>query len=389
MSFRNPTLLTLGLTGSFAGHRYRVAGRVVMGVLEAGGPYYWNEFNLVDNDGKSATLVYEETAQGGEWRLFTLFEPASPLTPQEALAKQVGDTVNLDGQPMRVTLLDQSHVYHIEGEAPEGVEVGDVARYFNAEGRGKMIVVSWTGDEVEFYHGMNLPRGAVAAAFGLARETPSFSLGSRTGSSGVFRWVPRLAGVLVVLVAIFAIYASCGPHRPRGTPPKPKSPASRLAVGWAGTLDGQTYRISRQAVVEVAEVGLRYDRHEYDLLDEQGGGALLIDDARPGAQNWFLFIALKPDQPLTPVQAAAKRLGDTVEFDAWTARVTDLFRTTIGRVQAAEQPAAGGATVFYGFTAQSGTNRFLVRWNETGLTLHHGKAMPEKLVMDVFGKKSP
>ncbi|MEI9864534.1 MAG: hypothetical protein WDN00_08275 [Limisphaerales bacterium] len=33
----------------------------------------------------------------------------------------------------------------IEGRAPDGVEVGDVANYFNAEAGDMMQVVSWTG----------------------------------------------------------------------------------------------------------------------------------------------------------------------------------------------------------------------------------------------------
>ena len=178
MSFENPTRLRIGMHGNFAGKDYRLIGRVVMGVTDDGETYYWNEFNLAASDGTSADLVYEETERGGEWRLFTLFDPEYPMTAADAATKRVGDHLNLTGTDVRVTLLDTSRVYHIEGQAPEGVEVGDVANYFNAEAGGIMQVVSWTGEEVEFYNGVNLARGVVNSAFNLPPE-PSGSAGTK------------------------------------------------------------------------------------------------------------------------------------------------------------------------------------------------------------------
>ena len=37
------------MTGTLSGTRYRVVGRVVLGMEEGGETYYWNEFNLVDD----------------------------------------------------------------------------------------------------------------------------------------------------------------------------------------------------------------------------------------------------------------------------------------------------------------------------------------------------
>ena len=71
--------------------------------------------------------------------------------------------------------MDESLVCEIEGEAPEGVELGDVAHYFNAESGNEMVVVSWTGDEVEFYRGVNIPARAVSSAFGVS-AVPSGAL---------------------------------------------------------------------------------------------------------------------------------------------------------------------------------------------------------------------
>ncbi len=144
MSFENPTRLRIGMHGNFSGKDYRLVGRVVLGETEAGETYYWNEFNLVAGDGSYADLVYEETERGGEWRLFTMFDPEYPLTAADAATKRIGDRLNLNGTDVRVTLVETSHVYRIEGQAPEGIEVGAEADYFNAEAGEIMQVVSWT-----------------------------------------------------------------------------------------------------------------------------------------------------------------------------------------------------------------------------------------------------
>ena len=141
MSFANPTRLRIGMHANFGGKDYRLVGRVVMGVTDDGETYYWNEFNLEGKDGSYADLVYEESERGGEWRLFTMFEPEYPMTAADATTKRIGDRLNLTGTDVRVTLLDTSRVYRIEGKAPEGVEVGDVAKYFNAEAGSIMQVV--------------------------------------------------------------------------------------------------------------------------------------------------------------------------------------------------------------------------------------------------------
>ena len=140
-------------------------GRVVLGEEEDGETYYWNEFNLESDDGEEATLVYEETESGGEWRLFQMFEPEYPMTAEDAATKRAGDPLNLEGTQVFIRLVAESRVYHIEGKAPEGVEVGDVAHYFNALSGNTMIVVSWTGEEVECYKGLDLSPTTVSSAF--------------------------------------------------------------------------------------------------------------------------------------------------------------------------------------------------------------------------------
>src|SRR5260370_40802875 len=94
-------------------------------------------------------------------------EPTRGLSAEDAAAKRVGGTMDLDGTRVRVTLVRQSRIYHVEGTAPEGEAVGCLADYFNAEAGNEMFVVSWTGSEIEFYRGRTIPKSEVASAFQL------------------------------------------------------------------------------------------------------------------------------------------------------------------------------------------------------------------------------
>ena len=386
MSFANPTPLRVGMTGTLAGTRYRVAGRVVLGMEDAGETYYWNEFNLVDDAGDSVTLVYEESESGGEWKLFTWFEPDNPRSVPEAAAQRVGDEVNFDGTPLRVTLVDESRVYHIEGEAPEGVEMGDVAHYFNAEAGNKMQVASWTGDEVEYYRGVDLPRGTVATAFGLPSERSAASFLSAPdegglASSGV---VLKVVGALLFLAIIFASYSSCRPTVRRPTLVKTTAPSSPLTVGSSFTLAGKNYIVTSHAVVEIAQVGQVHERHEYKLLDHDGNPALLVYGLKPSAKDGALFTPIQPLDPLTPQQAAALRAGDTVNLDGSVAPVSQLFRSVIRQADSPESPDSRIGTMSFGFSGKSGETLLLARWNDGGIAFYRGRNLDAKEVTAGF-----
>src|SRR5262245_46398834 len=130
MRFDNPTPIRIGMVGEFFRKRYRVAGRVVLGMEELGRTFFWNEFNLVNTEGEALDLVFEITEEGAEWRLLTLFDPEPPLAAAVAATKRVGDHINLGGTNVVVTAVSESRIYHIEGVAAEGEDLGDVAKYF-------------------------------------------------------------------------------------------------------------------------------------------------------------------------------------------------------------------------------------------------------------------
>jgi hypothetical protein len=389
MSFKNPTPIQVGMTCNLVGRQYRVAGRMVLGMEEGGETYYWNEFHLVSGEGRAATLVFEETDRGGQWRLFTMFDPVSPLSAAEAAGKRVGDTITLGGTTMRVTLVDESRVYHIEGEAPEGVELADLARYFNAEAGGEMIVVSWTGDEVEFYRGMDVEASVVAAAFGLPME--ALGRQRRSGSSVSIppEWTRRTVIALMAGVVGFSAYSSCAPSRRAVTVSKVRAPAPPLAANAIGKLEGATYRIRAHVMAEVAQAGLSYERHEYHLADAHGNQVLLVCGLKPGATEWVWLAPVEPPQLLTPYVAAAKRSGEGVELAGVQATVADLFRSTVIQVQSAEASDLTNGLVWYGFAARSAAQVFLARWTEGSITCYRGKTVPSKEVVAAFAHPLP
>lgn len=396
MSFANPTPLRIGMSGTLGGRRFRVAGRVVMGMEEGGETYYWNEFNLVDERGDdSVTLVFEETESGGEWKLFTLFDPGTPLTAADAASRRVGDRVNLDGTPRRITLVDESRVYHIEGIAPEGVEVGDVAHYFNAETGDKMLVASWTGNEIEFYWGADLPRGTVAQAFGVS-ETPVRRSFAASGAASdwadgrsydsMSQFVQKAVGVVLVVAVACAILSFCTPRR-ASIAKKVSAPPAPLEVARFGMVNGTRWQIRRHGVMEIAQVGRIYERHEYVLEDDAGGRVLVVCGLQPGEADWVWFTPLAPDAPLTPAQAAALRVGDEVNVDGWVGRVTQLHQATVRQAnQLGNTPLRMGA-IEWAFEARSGATPLLARWDAEGIVFYRGERRPAQALAAAFMPK--
>lgn len=399
MSHANPTPLLVGATGTLDRRRMRVAGRVVMGMEEDGETYYWSEFNLVDGFGRSATLVYEETDDGPEWKLFKPFVPLRALTAAEAAAKRVGATVALDGQPAEITLVGESRVHHLEGVAPEGVEVGDVANYFNVDTGERMLVVSWTGDEIEFFEGFDLPAEQVGQAFGFAAadEPPmlpqsfarSFSSGSGLpiAGSSVLKWV----GVALTLLSGFSLY-SCnwGDSSVSFTsaPVKQSAPAVQLATGAQGTLAGRRYTVMGRALVETARVGRRHDQREYALLSDRHEPALLVNELLGTRREWHLF-ELRRDRLLGdmgPYDAATQKTGTALRLGHDSLRIVDLCQVTALSVEAAD--ADTWPRIQYGFLAEGGGNWLAARWTEAGLRAHVGRPIPESEVLAAFGAGS-
>lgn len=396
MSYENPTALRLGQSGTIDGRRFTVRGRVVMSmVADDGETYTWEEFNLVDDAGSAVTLVWEETEDGPTWKWFTLYAPREPLTPAEAARKRVGDTVTFEGRQIPVTLVDSSKVAFIEGEAPEDVEVGDVAHYFNADAGGRLFVASWDPSYIEFYLGRDLPAGRVEEAFGLLASTQSpaalfrDSAGAAAGGAGgqLGKTIVWLVVIGFVTLVSFAGLRACSSRTTSGAAPRsstPKIVAPRLATGAHGVLDGRDYAIVGRAEVEIASPGRRYREEEYLLRDAAGEEALLAQGLA-GGPGWMLLRPTKAPVGFTAFDAAALRRGQAFSMGEKSSTVAQLILAMNRHAENADIAARWAAPVHYGFIARTGNEVIVCRWSERELQCYAGAMLPQKDVLAALG----
>lgn len=389
-NFDNPTALRLGAQGTFDGRQFTVKGRVVLGMELDGETYYWNEFNLVDQSGGELTLVHEETEDGYVWKLFRLYEPLHALSVGEARAKRAGETVNFEGRPIHISLVDQSRVYHIEGVAPEGVEVGDIANYFNADAGDRTLVASWTGHEIEFYEGRDLPEGRVEQAFNLGDESteraaPSFYPAGSGGSGFDARTVVTIGGLLLTIIAaLFSCNRSNRPSQRAAPPPPPPVPVVQLVENMHGALAGRNYTIAGQAQVEIAKQGGNFDRLEFDLADDTSGRALFINALNGSKREWHLFQPMATLEGFTPYEAAALRQNNPATIGGRTMQVAQLFQSRVLWTTGQPAPTLWSADMQYGLLARVNHEWLIARWNETEIQLFSGKPVPESEVRAAF-----
>jgi hypothetical protein len=118
-------------------------------------------------------------------------------------------------------------------------------------------------------------------------------------------------------------------------------------------------------LVDVAEVGLLTQRHEYSLQDGNSNAALVIQ-SRNTKMAWYNEI--HPSVPLTPQVAGNYRAGQTVNLGDMIATVHRLCRYTVRQTDGAAEFKPGD--VHYGFTAETGSNSVLVRWNQNEIKFY-------------------
>lgn len=390
MNYANPTYISIGQTAQYANRTWRVRGRAVLGVVEAGEIYFWHEFNLATDAGETSTLVFERTEHGAEWRWFIQFQPDYPLTAAEASAKEVGDQVNLEGTDLRVTRVDTSRIYFIEGQPPEGEHLGAEATYFNAERGPDMVVVSWTGDEVEYYRGRTLSVPELQTAFNLKalqhrQGVPANALNRLDlARQEVNPWPKMITWAVlgIVMVALLCFWLQSELHptvRGNGIVNVP-APAAPLTLGATGSLGAVNYHVTRRAELAVAEQNLRFAQQEYGLRDDQGNPALLIAGFHPRMDDWVLFTRLTAPPELTPQKAAAMRLGQVVNVAGLVVPVGELFCTRVAATEAGEAAAPRLEDSQFGFTGERDGQILLVRWQAEGLESWKGRRVSNQTV---------
>lgn len=388
MNTANPTRIRVGMTGTFAGKAYTVIARVVMGMDEDGETYFWNEFYLSDGSDRIALLVCEEVYGAQQWRLFTEFAPPQPMPARAAGLKRVGDRVEFDGISAEVTVVDESRVHHIEGKAPDWVIVGDVAQYFNAEAAGKMWVVSWSGDEVEYYRGMQLHGELVAQALGLPASDFSpapASLGGVTKETvAKFGLLAMFIGFVVTLI----YYTKFNPKDRQSSQPTTRvasppavlqraaAPPPPLKVGTNVVVDGRTYQVATHRVTGFTRVNRQWNANHYQLTNEQGSTLILLVRPNASGTNWHALEPFTPTNPPTPLVAGALRVGDRVTLDDFNGVIGEIFMSNEVTRTGPPLPglATNGLTYHYLASGLEGTNRIvLASWNGSGITFLRGR----------------
>jgi hypothetical protein len=261
-----------------------------------------------------------------------------------------------------------------------------------------MLVVSWTGDEIEYYEGRDLRPDEVAQAFGImasGRVTERVQL-SHGGSPATrsARISKIVVGVIMLSALGIALYSCNSRGRQRHSVQLPATPRTKipapsvpLANGAQGALAGRTYTVVNQALVEIGRVGARQDRREYELSNDTGDRALLVQGLSGAPREWHLLLPTAPPPALAGVPAyaaAAQKKGAPVMLGDRTLRVAELFHTKVlsltGSTAVSTWPA-----VQYGFVARDADEWLVARWTETGAQFHRGKLVPEAQVLAALG----
>jgi hypothetical protein len=384
---KNPTPLTIGKTGKLDGKPCTVVGRMV---LRSSDGYRWNEYLLRSEDGTEATLVFES----GIWKIFVQFEPTTSLSSAIAQQQKIGRRIVLANTQAVVSYVGRSEVVHTEGSVPPHIHRGSTAAYFNADSSMGEHVVSWTGEEVEHYLGRNLAAGFVERVFGLPRTLSQGILFSGTSQSSavgglISNQTKAIIGLAVLIVAA-AFIASIGnlgeDASPIGQPPDRRpAPAMQLADHAQGTLAGHRYTVTGHWLCDIAAPDGRYGRHEYDLADESGNSALLIQSLDGAVNHWHILTPIPTPDGFTPERAGAVRLGGTVSVGSKQTKAHILFmsRTTAAQGTATDTPYTDSPR--YGFVATEGGQWLLARWTAKEISFHLGQAVSEKEVLAAFG----
>ena len=387
MNTGNPTPLEIGMTGTLGGQSYAVTARLVLEMEEEGETYHWNEYVLSGADGRTATLVHEPVEVGFVLRLFTLFDPELPLTVEQAGLITVGQEVDLGDGPIRVTLVDESRVVHVEGRPPDWIERGDQARYFNAEEGRRRIVVSWTGGEIEFYRGMDIPYAVMASGFGIERVA-SEPAGTSSASQplGVGYGLIAMGVLLAAVVIVGVVLMMDGPHgepssKPVVAPPPVEAPrplSTELKVGGSASIHGQRYQVLGRDSLEVAVVGRNYACSRFIVRGQDGRERWLLHGLRGTKSEWHLLAPSELSQPMSPAQAAVKVEGQALSVDGFDCKIERLFLDQVTGSEGATVSSVASEKRHYHFLAQSGQDYLLASWGAEEVRFHRGILLGSK-----------
>ena len=196
--------------------------------------------------------------------------------------------------------------------------------------------------------------------------------GSGNYNSGV-KFGLQAAFVLFLFFIIFGRTLSCSTDYEASPVKKISAGTSPLTIGASGKLNDKHYRVTGHVVVEIAEVGLDFERHEYQLTNDDGITDLLVCGLKPGEKNWTLFTPLAPLLPPSAKECAAKKIGEMVNVDGVDGPVREIFLSTFHQAEGTAATEGQTGSPWFGYLAQAEYSSLFVRWNSRTISFQHGK----------------
>jgi hypothetical protein len=281
--------LGLGASGTFAGRRFSLAGRVQLKHALGG---IWDEWYLALDDGRWGWLA---EAQGRFYLTFTQ-TPHGALPSADTL--QAGGIADLGSDGLwTVGELSEAAFYSAEGEIPWTVEPGATYRYADLSGKnGAFATLDFGEDPPLFFLGREIPLAELGIQGGTRKPT-------KVGTQGLN--CPKCGGAL-------ALHApdqtqrvgcpSCGSllsaeNGKLAFLKTLKQPHQEVVIplGGEGTLQGGKVTCIGQLRRSCQLAGESYPWTEYLLLDDQHGFKWLVESEG----HWSLATAIPPgDAPV-------------------------------------------------------------------------------------------
>ena len=140
-----PSIFRLG------GHyRYRHMAFTMQGRVQYDyGGGYWDEWWVIADDGEGKWISVDE----GDISIEAPIAVAE--TPPAYDALQIGDSVSIGGQSLRVTEKDHCLCNGLEGQLPEVIFAGDRHRYVHCSGSGNtLFTLEYAEDRTYLYKGL-------------------------------------------------------------------------------------------------------------------------------------------------------------------------------------------------------------------------------------------
>jgi hypothetical protein len=120
------------------------------------------------------------------------------------------------------------------------------------------------------------------------------------------------------------------------------------------------------------------------LTADDGHQALLVCGRSPKDGTWEVFTPLQPLEPITPSQAGAMRLGQSVDVEGVQGTIDELFLARSEKIEQLTNSTPLPGSLCYNFSAKGPYRRLLVRWDATGINFFQGVDVPKADVIKGF-----